>query len=360
MDPKAVATFIDAVHQFSSYKPVIRIGTRSSVLALVQAKHALRLLTRAFPATRFRVVEMSSIADDKQNVDLDKFKTTGVFTDALERALMANQIDLIVHSLKDVPSTINADTCLPAISARVDPRDAVVMGSHNSSLRHLSELPADAVIGTSSARRRALLQRQFPGFTFKPVRGNVKTRLRKLDDYKAHGYDALILAGAGLQRLHMQSRITYYMGPEESPYAIGQGALGIQCRNPGALEGVDPALDAEVIRMCREAIGDPDTTLRCLGERAFLRGLGGGCSLPIGVQSTLVAAVGEGKAPTLELRGVVLSFDGSDLLEAVVRGEVAGEDAACALGTALCEQLKGKGAATLLETMRSAASGAGK
>jgi len=229
MDPRAVAIFVDAVHQFSSAGPTVRIGTRSSVLALVQAKHVLQLLARAFPAQRFRIVEMSSIADERQDVDLDKFQTTGVFTDALERALMGNQIDLIVHSLKDVPSTINPATCLAAISARADPRDAVVMGPRNSALRHLRELPADAVIGTSSARRRAILQRQFPSFTFKAVRGNVKTRLRKLDDYAQHGYDALILAGAGLQRLHMQSRITYYLEPEDCPYAVRSTHNLFQC-----------------------------------------------------------------------------------------------------------------------------------
>lgn len=349
VDPESVRVFVDAVHHFSSEQRVVRIGTRSSVLALVQAEQVLNKLTAAFPAQRFEIVTMSSLADKDLAKDLSKFSVVGVFTDALEQALLRGEIDLIVHSLKDLPSRISEHTALAAISEREDPRDAVVFNAKYSHLKHISELPEGTTVGTSSARRKAMLSRAYPHLRFKFVRGNVKTRLRKLDDLEGQGYAALILAAAGLKRLHMAERIGHYIDTAVCAYAIGQGALGIQVRKAGADAAFDAEFDKKVFQLCHDAVNHAPTATACLAERAFLRQLGGGCSLPIGVVSTLAA---DG---TLTLNGRVLSLEGARCIEHTMSKAVATTEDAEALGVQLCEHLIANGAKDLLTEIRAAA-----
>jgi len=229
MDSRCVKAFVDAVHAYSTASPVVRIGTRSSVLAMWQTRWALDRLAKSQPGVRFTVVKITSDGDANLTLDLDKFGKTGVFTDALEQALLAKEVDVLVHSLKDMPSTLKEGTALAAIGPREDPRDVLVFNPKHAGCATLADLPANAVIGTSSARRRAQLAVLRPDLKFRPVRGNVMTRLRKLDD-EGEGYDALCLAAAGLKRLNLDGRISVALTTEESLHAIGQGAIGIQVR----------------------------------------------------------------------------------------------------------------------------------
>jgi hydroxymethylbilane synthase len=192
-----------------------------------QTRWALDRLAKSNPGVRFTVVKITSDGDANLTLDLDKFGKTGVFTDALEQALLAKEVDVLVHSLKDMPSTLKEGTALAAIGPREDPRDVLVFHPKHAGCKSLAELPANAVIGTSSARRRAQLAVLRPDINFRAVRGNVMTRLRKLDD-DSEGYDALCLAAAGLKRLHLDGRISAALSTEDSLHAIGQGAIGIQ------------------------------------------------------------------------------------------------------------------------------------
>lgn len=262
-----------------------------------------------------------SDGDANLTLDLDKFGKTGVFTDALEQALLSKQVDVLVHSLKDMPSTLKAGTTLAAVGPREDPRDVLVFHPRHAHLRALADLPRDAVIGTSSARRRAQLAKLRPDVTFRPVRGNVMTRLRKLDD-ASNGYDALCLAAAGLKRLHLDGRVSVYLDTEASLHAIGQGAIGIQVLSE----------DSETAAMCYTAINDAATELVCKAERAFLRNIGGGCSLPIAVRSSW-------NDGTLALAGLLASMDGSQRSEASLSGTAATVAEAEALGEALCQKV---------------------
>ena len=368
MKPEALQAFVDAVHAYPvAPGAVVRLGTRASVLAMWQAHHVVDRLTRAHPGVRFEVKQIRSAGDLNLKLDLDKFARPGVFTDALEEALMAGEVDVLVHSLKDMPSALRPGTALAAISAREDPRDAIVMQRRNLHVRHVGDLPAGSVVGTSSARRRAQLAAAFPHLAFKAVRGNVKTRLGKLDDYAQHGYDALCMAAAGLIRLGMRGRIHHALDCEQlCLHAVGQGALGLQVRAPGATPPARAGglADARVAQLCREALEDAATARACLAERAFLRGVGGGCSLPIGVHSAWAPGQ-EGGA--LRLRGIVASTDGRRRVTAEVAGPAATVAEAEALGAALCAALLTAEGRALLQEVRAArdaeaagAAGAGK
>lgn len=384
MLPEALGTFVDAVHSYpTAVEAVVRIGTRASVLAMVQTHAVVDALTRAWPGMRFEVRQIRSAGDLNLKLDLDKFARPGVFTDALEEALVAGEVDLLVHSLKDVPSTIRPGTVLAAISAREDPRDAIVFHPRHHRVEHVSQLPVGAVIGTSSARRRAQLAAAFPHLVFKAVRGNVKTRLSKLDS-DAGGYDALCLAAAGLRRLNMDGRIHHTLdAATECLHAVGQGALGLQVRAAAAASqsdessaaatgqgvpqdagvGAGPAVsvavvsarlpsgkptDAAIAAMCRGALEDVRTARACLAERAFLRGVGGGCSLPIGIHSAWAAE----DSWVLCLHGLVAATDGSERVEATVEGDASSAAAADVLGRRLCDALMTPEGLALLKTVR--------
>jgi hydroxymethylbilane synthase len=267
---------------------------------------------------------MSTQGDKILDVALAKIGDKGLFTKELELSMINKEIDFAVHSLKDLPTNLPAGLTLAAITERENPADAVVLHEKYKGEK-LETLPPGVVIGTSSLRRLAQLRHQFPHFTFKDVRGNLITRMAKLD---AGEYDALILAVAGLERLEMSDRIHQVLTPEISLHAVGQGALGIECR----------ADDTEVIALLK-AIEHPQTRDRCLAERSFLRVLEGGCQVPIGVNTAI-------NGHELTLKGLVASVDGQQIVKDTVIGAAADAEK---LGAELASILRKQGATEILE-----------
>ncbi len=302
----------------------IRIGSRKSQLALVQTHWVREELQKSFPDINFEVHTMSTQGDKILDVALAKIGDKGLFTKELELGMINQEIDFAVHSLKDLPTNLPEGLALAAITERENPADALVVHEKYKD-RQIDTLPEGTVIGTSSLRRLAQLRYKYPHFTFKDVRGNLNTRMAKLD---AGEYDALILAVAGLERLGMSDRIHQAIPSEVSLHAVGQGALGIECR----------ADDTELISLLK-AIEHPETRDRCLAERAFLRTLEGGCQVPIGVNTEI-------SGNTLTLTGIVASVDGKRLIKDTVSG--ATEDAE-QLGNQLAESLRQQGAQEILD-----------
>jgi len=304
----------------------INIGSRKSQLALVQSHWVQAELQKAFSDRTFTVQTMSTQGDKILDVALSKIGDKGLFTKELEDAMLSGAVDFAVHSLKDLPTNLPEGLMLGAITKRENPADALVINVKYKDQK-LDSLPAGAVIGTSSLRRLAQLRHYYPHLSFKDIRGNLNTRLAKLD---AGEYDGIILAVAGLERLGMGDRVDEIISADISLHAVGQGALGIECRSN----------DPEVLNLF-EAIADEESTQRCLAERAFLRELEGGCQVPIGVNTAINNA-------NLTLKGIIASLDGQTL----IRGEVVGsvQDAE-AIGIELANQLKGKGAQAILDVI---------
>lgn len=307
----------------SSPSRTIRIGSRKSQLALVQTYWVQEQLQKAFPDRTFEVHTMSTQGDKILDVALAKIGDKGLFTKELEVGMLNQEIDFAVHSLKDLPTRLPEGLMLGAVTTRENPADALVLNSKYKD-KQIDTLPEGAVVGTSSLRRLAQLRYHFPHLKFKDVRGNVITRLQKLDDGE---YDALILAVAGLQRLGLGDRVDQVIPSDISLHAVGQGALGIECR-----EG-----DEEVLSLIK-AIEDVPTRDRALAERAFLRELEGGCQVPIGVNTSL-----EGDA--LTLTGMVASLDGQRLVKDTVTGA---STEAEKLGIELAQRLRQQGAQEIL------------
>jgi hydroxymethylbilane synthase len=243
----------------------------------------------------------------------------GLFIKELENALREGRADLAVHSLKDVPMSLPDGFVLAAISAREDPRDAFVSTRYDT----LADLPAGAIVGTSSLRREAQLRARHPGLRVESLRGNVHTRLRKLDEGR---YDAIILAAAGLKRLGLGMRIRALLDPDDSLPAPGQGALAIECRT----ERVD-------LRSALAPLADPGTTLATSAERAFSRALGGSCQTPL-------AAYAEWEEGRLWLRGLLASRDGREVMRGDRERDIDDVDDALALGAALADDFLRRGA----------------
>jgi hydroxymethylbilane synthase len=310
----------------------IRIGSRKSQLALVQTHWVREQLQQRFPDITFEIHTMATQGDKILDVALAKIGDKGLFTKELELGMLNREIDFAVHSLKDLPTNLPEGLALAAVTERENPADALVVHEKYKDYS-IETLPAGTVIGTSSLRRLAQLRYHFPHFTFKDVRGNLNTRLARLDDGE---YDALILAAAGLQRLGMSDRIHQVLPTDLSLYAVGQGALGIECR-------VD---DVEVISLLK-AIEHSSTRDRALAERAFLRELEGGCQVPIGVHSELDNG-------TLTLTGLVASVDGKQLITDTVTGAATEAEL---LGIQLAHLLQQQGAQGILndifQTVRS-------
>jgi len=256
-------------------------------------------------------------------VALAKIGDKGLFTKELEVSMLTRESDLAVHSLKDLPTHLPEGLILGAITEREDPADALVVHEKLKD-KTLATLPSGTVVGTSSLRRLAQLRHYYPHLTFKDVRGNLNTRLQKLDSGE---YDALILAAAGLRRLGMGDRVHEVIDAEISLHAVGQGALGIECR----------AEDADILALFAPIIHYP-TTQRCLAERSFLRELEGGCQVPIGVNSTI-------DADKLTLKGIVASLDGQTMIKGEMTGDLTKPEA---IGIELAHQLKDKGAQDIL------------
>ncbi len=301
----------------------VRIGSRKSQLALVQTEWVQAQLQAHHGDRTFEVVTMSTQGDNILDVALAKIGDKGLFTKELELSMLRRETDLAVHSLKDLPTTLPQGLMLGAITQREDPADALVLGAKWAG-HTLDTLPAGTVIGTSSLRRLAQLRHHYPHLAFKDVRGNLNTRLAKLD---AGEYDALILAVAGLRRLGFGDRISQVLPASVSLYAVGQGALGIECRSD----------DPDTLALIK-TLEDPETAARCRAERAFLRQLEGGCQVPIGVHTVI-------EHGQLTLTGLVASLDGQRLVKDALTGDPStAED----LGTALALKLREQGASEIL------------
>ncbi|MBN7124627.1 MULTISPECIES: hydroxymethylbilane synthase [Erwinia] len=299
---------------------ILRIATRQSPLALWQAHYVQQRLMACHPGLRVELVPMVTKGDVILDTPLAKVGGKGLFVKELEQAMLEDRADIAVHSMKDVPIAFPEGLGLVTICEREDPLDAFVSNQYDS----VDALPQGAVVGTSSLRRQCQLSARRPDLIIRSLRGNVGTRLGKLD---AGEYDAIILAVAGLKRLGLGDRIRYAMPAEESLPAVGQGAVGIECR-------LD---DAQAIALL-SALNDDDTAVRVKAERAMNTRLEGGCQVPIGSFALL-------QGDELWLRGLVGSPDGT----AMIRGERRGPRAdAEKMGISLAEELLNNGAREIL------------
>ena len=306
----------------SAERPVV-IGTRGSSLAMCQAHIVQARLEERFPDRVFTLRTIKAQADKKPELPLIAMEGEGIFVKELEAALLDGRIDLAVHSLKDLPLDLPPALCLAAVLEREEPRDAVVSRSG----KPLERLPDGSRIGTSSLRRRSQLLHRRPNLQVLEMRGNVDTRLRKLNEGQ---YDAIVVAACGLIRLGLETRITEYLNLADMIPEPGQGALAIETR-----------ADDAAIRKLTGALEHPETRACIDAERAFLRALGGGCRVPIAAY----ASFDEGE---VKLEGTVVAVDGS----AQVRGMLAGSmTEPVALGQRLAAQLISQGAQELLETI---------
>lgn len=301
----------------------LRIATRKSALALWQAEYVKARLEQLDPALSVSLVPMVSRGDQLLDSPLAKIGGKGLFVKELETAMLNDEADLAVHSMKDVPMQFPEGLGLYAICEREDPRDAFVSNNFD----HLDSLPAGSVVGTSSLRRQAQIMARRPDLQIRFLRGNVNTRLAKLD---AGEYDAIILATAGLVRLGFGERIRYPMPPEESLPAGGQGAVGIECRSD------DIELQALLLQL-----NDEDSALRVRAERALNTRLNGGCQVPI-------ACYAERENGQLWLRGLVGDPDGQRLLRAEARGAESDPET---LGISVAEDLLAQGAQAILDAV---------
>ncbi|EKF9984841.1 hydroxymethylbilane synthase [Vibrio cholerae] len=301
----------------------IRIATRQSPLALWQANYVKDALMAAHPGLQVELVTMVTRGDVILDTPLAKVGGKGLFVKELEIAMLEGRADLAVHSMKDVPVDFPDGLGLVTICEREDPRDAFVSNTYAK----IEDLPSGAIVGTCSLRRQCQLKAARPDLVIKELRGNVGTRLSKLD---AGEYDAIILAAAGLKRLELESRIRSFIEPEQSLPAVGQGAVGIECR-----------VNDQRVRALLAPLNHADTADRVRCERAMNLTLQGGCQVPIGSYALL-----EGN--TIWLRALVGEPDGSQ----IVRGEIRGPRIqAEQLGITLAEQLLSQGAKEILERL---------
>ncbi|KAJ5832372.1 hypothetical protein N7474_000683 [Penicillium riverlandense] len=314
------------------------IGTRASKLALVQTDAVKDALKAAFPHYDFRVFSKET-AGDLSMIALREFTSKNLWTEELEELMMAGQVDFIVHSLKDVPTNLPPSCTLGPMMPREDSRDVLVV-KQGLPYKSLSEIPAGSVVGTSSIRRTAQLARNYPHLKVQDVRGNINTRLAKLDADDSP-YTCIILAAAGLLRVDLGDRITQYLDSKNGGmlYAVGQGALGIEIRK-----------DDHALREILAKIEDRDTTLACLAERSLLRTLEGGCSAPLGVETEWEQS-SEGPR-RLRMRAIVVSVDGKESAEIELSGEVDSPDTAEAHGVAVAQALVDGGAGKILEAIQ--------
>src|SRR5262245_33564299 len=302
----------------------LRIATRQSRLALWQAEHVAALLRTQHPALQVELVPMTTQGDRVLDRSLAQVGGKGLFIKELEIALAEHRADIAVHSMKDMPSELPPDMALTTMLTRADPRDAFVSNAHAA----LAVLPQGARVGTSSLRRQSQLMALRPDLVILPLRGNVETRLRKLD---ASEYDAIILASAGLVRLGLQSRIASYLDSTQSLPAVGQAVIGIECRKD----------DARSIRYC-QPLEDRTARICCTAERAFALRLEGSCQSPIAAYATL-------HGDTVTLEGLVAAIDGSKIFRDRIAGPA---NDGVALGTALADRILAAGADRLLAELR--------
>jgi hydroxymethylbilane synthase len=305
----------------------IVIATRGSALALWQAEHTKARLLAVAPGLEVVLNIIKTSGDRIQDVPLSQVGGKGLFVKEIEQALVDGTADLAVHSMKDVPPELAPGLTLCAISTREDPRDALcTLGAT------LATLPHGARVGTASLRRQCQLLARRPDLKISMLRGNVPTRVRKLDDGE---FDAVVLAAAGLRRLGLGDRITEALEPEVCLPAVAQGVLGLEAR----------ADDAATIALARAALHDPAEERRVIAERAFLNRMGGSCQTPLAAHATYVGA-------TLAIRALCGTPDGTRLLTSEVAGS---PDDAIALGVAVADALLAQGAGAIVAACNAAA-----
>lgn len=302
----------------------IRIATRRSKLAMVQTLWVKEELEKNIPNIEVHIEAMATQGDKILDVALAKIGDKGLFTKELETQMLQDKADIAVHSLKDLPTNLPDGLTLGCITKREDPSDALVINKKNESYK-LEDLPSGSIVGTSSLRRLAQLKFNFPNLIFKDIRGNVITRLEKLDSGE---FDCIILAAAGLKRLGFESRIHQLIPSEISLHAVGQGALGIECKS-----------DNDDVLKTIQVLTHKETSKRCLAERSFLRELEGGCQVPIGVNSVI-------KNNQIFLTGMVASIDGKKLIKDQSIGPSTDPER---IGKDLANKLKMQGAEKILE-----------
>ncbi len=359
---------------------VFRIGTRESLLAKVQTDEVIKELKQAYGSTyQYEIVGMTTTGDRNQATALHKFNEKALWTQELEVLLQSGDLDLIVHSLKDMPTQLPHDLELGCVTKRNDPRDVLVMKpSLLDKYKSLADLPQGSVVGTSSLRRIAQLKRRYPQLEFASIRGNMGTRLAKLDKADSE-YSAMIAAAAGLLRLGMGNRITTYLSKENGGmlYAVGQGALGIETRK-----------DDQRVSQLLSKIGCERTRRQALAERSVMRTLEGGCSVPIGIETEWVPkrnfshdSSGVGVKPAedyhkvtgvavsspendsvplngeetltdeMSMRAIVVSLDGQEAAEIETRRLIASRDDAEQFGWDAARMLVEKGAEKILKNI---------
>lgn len=299
----------------------LKIGTRGSQLALFQANWVKDQLLQAYPDLHVTLFKIKTTGDKIQDAPLAKIGGKGLFVKEIEEALLQKRIDLAVHSVKDVPTEFPKDLHLSVITKREDPRDVLI----SKDGKILKDLPQGAKIGTSSLRRQAQLLHFRSDVELIPLRGNLDTRLKKLE---TKTIDAIILALAGVKRLGFEERITEVIPPEISLPAIGQGALGIETRTD------DHAVENQI-----RFLNDRDSSIAITAERAFLKKLEGGCQVPIAAYARVVET-------TLQIDGLVGTIDGKSLIRHYVEGPI---EKAESLGVELAEILLSKGAKEILD-----------
>ena len=301
-------------------KKIIKIGTRASLLAMAQSTNIKECIKAQYPGITVELVKIITKGDRILDVPLAKVGGKGLFVKEIEEAMLRGEIDLAVHSMKDVPSELPEELHLGIVTKREDPRDAFISNKFSS----IKDLPDGAKVGTSSLRRKSQLALLRPDLVIEDLRGNLDTRLRKLDEGL---YDAIILAAAGLNRLKLNERATDYFSPEEMLPAVGQGAVGIELRKDDdeLLEGLS-------------FLQDDETSVRVRAERAFLLRLEGGCQVPIGAFAVV-------ENDFISLTGLIAAVDGSRMLKETASGPLADAEQ---MGISIAEKLLGMGGAEIL------------
>jgi hydroxymethylbilane synthase len=345
-----MATILSYVRQETRMKETFRVGTRKSALALWQTKWVVECLRKINPEYDFEICTFQTQGDEILDVALSKIGDKGLFTKELEQALLSEEIDFAVHSLKDMPSTMPEGLCLGAICKREKVEDVLVSRGVS-----FADLPRGAKVGTSSLRRSAQLLAARPDLRISPLRGNVETRLRKLD---TEGYDAIVLAAAGIIRLELQSHVTEYLSPDICLPAVGQGAVTVECRSG----------DQRVLKVL-EGIDDFGTRLETTAERSLMRELEGGCQVPLAAlamyqvssqvntqecseEYTEVNTEVNTEVYTLTIDALVAQLDGKEIIR--TQRTMVGSDTQSAreLGILAAQDLRKKGADEILKEIR--------
>ncbi|KAL7939900.1 porphobilinogen deaminase-like protein [Trichoderma chlorosporum] len=315
-------------------QPPLRIGTRRSNLAVVQAEGIRNSLQKVAPERAFEIEALHTLGDKDKSTELYNFGAKNLWTAELEDKLNSGEIDVVVHCLKDMPTRLPESCDLAAIPLRDDPRDALII-KEGLPYTSLKTLPEGAIVGTSSVRRSAQLRRLYPHLRFANLRGNVETRLAKVDNPESE-YTCMIMSAAGLERVGLKHRINQYLGSKDGGilHAVGQGALGLEIRKG----------DAKILELL-DKLADEKSTLACLAERSLLYTLEGGCTVPIGVETEWI----DESKRVLRMRAIVVSLDGTESVEDSIDATVNTNDEAKTLGRELAERLVKAGADAILK-----------